>query len=567
MTPIALARSWWRFGYREPGMLLLVAVFALLLPLANPRIAATDEVQYYVYLRSLRFDGDLDFANDYRRFAAINPRAGIEGSLLQPNRIRPATGRYGNIAPIGAAIMWAPFFVLADGLVHLANAFGAGIAADGFSAPYLYAICYASALYGLLGLLLSYRLARRYASQFATSLASLALWLATPLVFYMFVQMAFAHATGFFLVALFLTIWQATRADDRGATTDERTRQPPDRARSWRAWIALGFVGGLMTMTREQLGLFLLVPAVEALAEYWRILTGAGRPTPRLPLQPRVVQGAGQGPRQSSGQAIDDRQQPATGKALPTRASRLTSPHSRLPSRVSPLASLAARHALFLVVFLLTLTPQLVVYQVLNGSPRPAGEVSGKLNLCSPHLIDTLIDYDPRPSAWCGIQNDPSASFAPFAHGAFIWSPVLVPALTGLALLWRRDRLAAAMLGLAFAAQTYINGAFGTTWHLSGAFGFRRLIECTPIFLIGLALVLDWAARRVDRRALVVPVALLVAWNAGLVLNWAIFHPELRKGLIWPELWRWQLETPVRLAAQVGDLLFNRCRFVENSGC
>lgn len=522
--PIALARGWWRFGYRERGMLLLVAVFALLLPLANPRIAATDEVQYYVYLRSLRFDGDLDFANDYRRFAAINPRAGIEGSLLQPNRIRPATGRYGNIAPIGAAIMWAPFFLLADGLVHLANVFGAGIAADGFSPPYLYAVCYASALYGLLGLLLSYRLARRYASQFATSLASLALWLATPLVFYMFVQMAFAHATGFFLVALFLTVWQATRADDRGATTDERIGRPAarsaDRARSWRAWAALGFVGGLMTMTREQLGLFLLVPAIEALVAYRRVWARAG------------------GWAAAGGQAA-----------------------------IASLAALAGRHALFLAVFLITLTPQLVVYQVLNGSPRPAGEVSGKLNLCSPHLIDTLIDYDPRPSAWCGVQNDLSANFAPFAHGAFVWSPVLVPALAGLALLWRRDRLAAAVLGLAFAAQTYINGAFGTTWHLSGAFGFRRLIECTPIFVIGLALVLDWAARRVDRRMLVVPVALLVAWNAGLALNWAIFHPELRKGLIWPELWRWQLEAPVRLAARAGDLLFNRCRFIENSGC
>jgi len=100
----------------DRGLIVIVALFALLLPLATPRIYATDEVQYYVYLRSLRFDGDLDFANDYQRFAELNPRSGIEGSLLQPNRIRPKTGRYGNIAPVGAAIMWAPFFLLADAL-------------------------------------------------------------------------------------------------------------------------------------------------------------------------------------------------------------------------------------------------------------------------------------------------------------------------------------------------------------------------------------------------------------------------------------------------------------------
>src|SRR5262245_19557664 len=205
MTVIALQRGWARLQVAEHGLLALVALFALLIPLSTPRVYATDEVQYYVYLRSLRFDGDLDSANDYRRFAELNPKSGIDTSLLQPNRIRPATGRYGNIAPVGSAIMWAPFFLLADALVQIADALGAHIPADGFSAPHIYAVCYASALYGLLGLLLSYRLARGYATQFGTTLASATIWLATPLVFYMFVQMPWSHATGFFLVALFLT--------------------------------------------------------------------------------------------------------------------------------------------------------------------------------------------------------------------------------------------------------------------------------------------------------------------------------------------------------------------------
>src|SRR5919108_2044779 len=211
MVDLTLQRGWTRIQASERGLLALVVLFALLIPFSTPRIYATDEVQHYVYLRSLWFDGDFDFANDYRRFAELNPRSGIDRSLLQPDRIRQATGLYGDIAPIGSAIMWAPSFLLADGVVRLANAFGARIPADGFSAPYIYAVCYASALYGLLGLLLSYRLARRHATPFATALASATIWLATPLVFYMFVLMPWAHATGFFLVALFLTIWQETR--------------------------------------------------------------------------------------------------------------------------------------------------------------------------------------------------------------------------------------------------------------------------------------------------------------------------------------------------------------------
>ncbi len=485
------------------GLLAIIALFVLLLPLATPRVYATDEVQYYVYLRSLRFDGDLDFANDYRRFAELNPRSGIEESLLQPNRIRPATGLYGNIAPVGAAIMWAPFFLLADALVHLANLAGARIPADGFSAPYIYAVCYASAIYGLLGALLSYRLARRFASGFAATCAGITIWLASPLVFYMYIQMPFAHATGLFLTALFLTIWYETR--EWGGSESEQGRE-----RGWRAWLALGLVGGLMTMTREQLGLFLLAPAIEAL---WRI--------------------------------------------------------SRLIRDPSALARSMARYAVFVTVFIVALTPQLLVYQILNGTPRPAGEVSGKLNWCSPHFIDTLIDFDPAPDFWCPGASDFTATFPPFSRGALVWSPALGLGLIGLTLLWRRDRLLTVVLTVLFLAQTWINGAFGTTWHLTGAFGFRRLIECTPIFIIGLALLNDQIIRRVGRSGVIVPAVLLIGWNAGLVLNATVFNAEtnLRRGLTWPDVWRWQMEAPLRAFRLAGDLLFRRCRFFENQSC
>jgi hypothetical protein len=489
-----------RLGAIDRGVLLLIGLFALLLALANPRVYATDEVQYYVYLRSLRFDGDLDFANDYQEFARRNPRSGIEDSLLQANRIRPATGLYGNIAPVGCALMWAPFFLLADAGVHAANLLGAGIPADGFSRPYITAVCYASALYGLLGLLLCRRLARRYATGAAATLATVVVWLATPLVFYMFIQMPFAHSTGFFLTSLFVTIWSETR------------RPSGQSGRSYRAWALLGAVGALMTMTREQLGLFLLLPALEGLAGYVAAL----------------------------------RRQPGQIRAL-------------LPGQL-----------LFGAVFVLMLTPQIAAYQVLNGSPRPAGEVSGRINWCSPHLIDTLVDYNPAPSAWCQTVGDFTADFPAFSRGALVWSPVLLPALAGLALLARRDAGLAALLAAVFLAQCYINGAYGTTWHLRGAFGFRRLIECTPIFVLGLAPACDWLARRTGWRALYALGAALVAWNAGLVVNATFFEPETnmrRIGLLWPDVWRWQWEAPFKVAARLREIIFERCRFLQNGSC
>src|SRR6185436_16835163 len=125
-------------------------------------------------------------------------------------------------------------------------------------------------------------------------------------------------------------------------------------------------------------------------------------------------------------------------------------------------------------VLAISLTPQLAAYQILNGRPLPSPTVSGKLIWCSPHFIDTLIDYNPQPSAWCYFDDPVAAKLQPYAHGAFLWSPILLPALLGLALLARGldararqnaasgypqgARLLAALLLLGFLAQTYING-------------------------------------------------------------------------------------------------------------
>jgi hypothetical protein len=150
---------------------------------------------------------------------------------------------------------------------------------------------------------------------------------------------------------------------------------------------------------------------------------------------------------------------------------------------------------------------------------------------------------------------------------------VLGLGLLGLPLLWRRDRLLAAALLAAFAAQTYANGAI-YTWHLSGAFGFRRLIECTPLFVLGLAVLLDGTQRLSRNRPPAAIAALLVAlalvgWNAGLVFNWAVgpHAKEVRRGLDWRYLPGWQLDVPRQAASKLGPLLFDRCKLYQNQGC
>jgi hypothetical protein len=240
--PAALPRLRAWLGARDVGPWLIPLLFLLLLPISLPRVALSDEVQYYAYLRSFVFDGDLDFRNEYTHFAEQGRRFGDEAvfdALLREdaNNPNPATGLLRNVAPVGSAILWAPGFVVADLLVLGANAFGAAIPRDGFSRPYILAACLMAALYSLLGLLLTYRLARRHASDFAATLATLTVFLASPLVFYTYIAMPWSHATGFFLFALFLSVWM------------RHWRRPLERGPG--LWLLLGLIGGLMVMTRE----------------------------------------------------------------------------------------------------------------------------------------------------------------------------------------------------------------------------------------------------------------------------------------------------------------------------
>jgi hypothetical protein len=474
-------RTW--LAARDAGPWLIVLVFLLLLPFSLPRVALSDEVQYYAYLRSLYFDGDLDFRNEYTHFAEQRLAVGddaIVNALLREdlNNPNPATGLLRNVAPVGSAILWAPGFLLADLLVLSANALGAEIPRDGYSRPYIVATCLMTALYCLLGLLLTYRLARRYVGDFAATTATLTVFLASPLVFYSIIAMPWSHAPGFFLFALFLTVWM------------RHWRRPLERGLG--TWLLLGLIGGLMVITREQLGLLLIVPALEALWSYLAL-------------------------------ARSGRWREALG--------------------------LFGRHLAFLATLLVAVTPQLLAYQILNGRPGPSSTVAGKLDWTSPNFLNTLIDP---------------------GRGALLWAPVLGLGLLGLAWLARKDAALALLLLIAFLAQTYINGAFGTTWHLRGAFGFRRLIECTPIFVLGLAALIDWLRPRSGPWPILAVAALLVYWNVGLIAQWTFVRNDegFREALIWDGMLRHQfVEVPGQILSRVWAVLFDRCELLPNQSC
>ncbi len=230
------------------GRRLLALVFLLCLPLVTPRLRGADEIEYFAYLPSLVFDRDLEFGDEYRHFYEQDPQglALFAGTFLELRE--PRTGAHINFAPAGSALLWSPFYLFAHVGVLAARALGVGVAADGLSQPYVSAACYASALYGLLGLLLVHDALRRFggASDPVATASVLALWLATPALYYMTLAPGFSHATSLFTIGLLL--WLALRL----ARRDEA---------SLVEWLAAGASVGLAALVREQDGLFGVVPA------------------------------------------------------------------------------------------------------------------------------------------------------------------------------------------------------------------------------------------------------------------------------------------------------------------
>lgn len=232
-------------GPRRPRLvpLSLLAVFLLSLPAVNVRLYASDEVQYFAFLRSLWFDHDVSFDNEYRHMYDHGV-ARLDGFRETHLERTTETGLRVTFATMGPAVLWAPFYAVADGAVLAGRALGANLARDGYSWPYLAAVCYGSALYGFAAILLSARLARRLTG--TGVLPAVVIWIGTPLLFYMYLAAGMAHAVSAFAVALMFTAWLAAR---------ERW--------SLAGIVALGATAGLVTMVREQDVVLLAGPLVD----------------------------------------------------------------------------------------------------------------------------------------------------------------------------------------------------------------------------------------------------------------------------------------------------------------
>jgi hypothetical protein len=238
----------------------LLVIFLVSLPLVNPWIRG-DGVGYYALARAPLIEHNLDFQRDYR---SGNPRfreARVDENGQPKQDFRTSTGHLDNHFTVGPAMLWAPFLLAAHAGVLLARALGSQVAADGFSAPYRFAMALGTALYGFAGLLFAARLARCYVGERWAFLATIAIWWSSSLPVYMYFNPSWSHAHSAFAVALFLWYWHESR-----------------NTRTLRQWCILALLAGLMLNVYYANATLLVVLIVEAVRQYlaaFRTATGA----------------------------------------------------------------------------------------------------------------------------------------------------------------------------------------------------------------------------------------------------------------------------------------------------
>ncbi len=412
----------------KPLIWILALIFVLTCLLLQSIRLRGDGLSYYAYDRSLLFDHDLDFANE---FQAYNPAHDATPDLTR----RTDTGLVSNPYTVGPALLWSPFILVVH-MVYRATRLGVDLcaapAATGYEFPYVAAITLGTNFYALLGLLALCSVSAHYFGSRPAFMAVLGIWFGTSYLHYLYFEPAYAHVLGASLVALFIWSYNLYHAH-----------------RHWSLLLRTGVIAGLMILTRWQNAVFLIIPVVDAVMSLMKISSRS-----RKQITCAVIQSW-----------------------------------------------------IFISIVVLLFMPQALVWKQLYGRwlTVPMGTTS--MRWFAPALLEVLFSA---------------------RNGLFAWTPLVAISVVGLAFLYRQDQPLAIALLIALLAQWWVNASVADWWGGS-AFGGRRFIDSSVIFVVGLAGVLHQMAQwRGGRTIGLLALSLTIAWNVALWTQYAVGTPPVQ---------------------------------------
>jgi hypothetical protein len=215
----------------------------------------------------------------------------------------------------------------------------------------------------------------------------------------------------------------------------------------------------------------------------------------------------------------------------------------RGPVRAIVVSQLIAKHLLFVAVTLISMIPTFVTRQIVYGSAFETGYGSVQ-NWAwrSPYFLAVLFSSE---------------------HGLFSWTPLLLLATAGLFLFnWHEPRVGTPLLSAALAFYVFI--ACYPDWAGISSFGNRFFVSLTPLFVLGLGVLLARTAVLFrSRRAAVATASIVLAafmlWNTAFMFQWGAHLIPPRGPISWNQMIRNQFRVvPRQLAAHLGNYLFHR---------
>ena len=410
---------------------IIILVFVLSLVLLHPWINS-DGIAYYSQLRSMVMDHDLQFTNEFAHYMnqQTNPETAQQNSFSEISQHHPGTELLGQFLPdvpktptghipnrvsFGPAMLWLPFFLIGHGIALLVQSLTGKMVADGYSLYYVFPVCLGTCIYGLIALILSYRIACQWVNNRNAFMAVIFLWFASPLPYYMYLVPSMAHTLSFFTVALYLYLWVIWR----------------NKGNPW-VFVSIGLVAGLSTLVRWQNAVMLIPP----LLDYFIL------------------------------------KKENTNKWVP----------------------------LYLLSGVVAFLPQMIVWKIVYGSFFLIPMGGDTMNWYHPAILQVLFSS---------------------RHGFFFWHPLFIFSLLGLILFYKKDRSLSIYFLLLFLFQVIIN-AIPFNWWAGSSFGYRRLLDLLPLYILGLAYLISILDGPNTKKWIWVIGRLLILWNVGLILQFSL---------------------------------------------
>lgn len=230
------------------GLLCALVYCAAILGFPKPggRVVTGDATHQFVQLRSMVFDRDLHFQNEYVHLYGLQDGP-VEGTEWIFSELTP-TSHVRNYMPVGPALLWMPLYLIATAILWMWAAVTGAAPPNGFE-PWLQLT---GGLTGVWASTLAATITWRWISssewRAGGAWAIGGLWLGSHALYYTLVSPTYSHAPSMLAGALFFSHWWSRR-DAPGLS----------------AFAVSGALAGIAALMRWQDALWLALPAWQAI--------------------------------------------------------------------------------------------------------------------------------------------------------------------------------------------------------------------------------------------------------------------------------------------------------------